>query len=120
MASKRTRTRNRRSVHDKPNWLNKPFQLLQNPISPTEWCSADQLDQIHDATMRILENVGLDFMEEEALDLWEKAGAKVDRQAQHVWIDRGSDRTWTAGRSRATLVGMQVGGYSIERVVSEA
>ncbi len=39
--------------------------------------------------MRILEEVGLDFMDEEALDIWERAGARVDRKAQHVWLDRG-------------------------------
>ena len=62
---------------------------MQNPIEPTAWCSAEQLDKIHDASMRILENVGIDFMDEEALDAWEKAGAKVDRSSQHVWLDRG-------------------------------
>ncbi len=39
--------------------------------------------------MHILENVGLDFLDDEALDIWQKAGAKVDRQARHVWIDGG-------------------------------
>ncbi len=39
--------------------------------------------------MHILENVGLDFLDDEALDLWGKAGAKVDRTSQHVWIERG-------------------------------
>jgi trimethylamine--corrinoid protein Co-methyltransferase len=28
-------------------------------------------------------------MDDEALDIWEKAGAKVDRARQHVWMDRG-------------------------------
>jgi trimethylamine--corrinoid protein Co-methyltransferase len=28
-------------------------------------------------------------MDAEALDLWEKAGAKVDHKRQHVWFDRG-------------------------------
>ncbi|MFT5197230.1 MAG: trimethylamine--corrinoid protein Co-methyltransferase, partial [Candidatus Promineifilaceae bacterium] len=37
-----------------------------------------------------LENIGIDFMDDEALDIWEAAGAKVDRANQHVWIDRGS------------------------------
>ncbi len=110
MTTKRNRSRKRRSTSDKPKWLQKPFQILQNPIEPTAWCSAEQLDKIHDASMRILENVGIDFMDEEALDAWEKAGAKVDRSSQHVWIDRGllmelveqapSQFTWHA-RNRA-------------------
>jgi trimethylamine--corrinoid protein Co-methyltransferase len=39
--------------------------------------------------MRILEDIGLDFMDDEALELWAAAGAKVDLAAQHVWLDRG-------------------------------
>lgn len=39
--------------------------------------------------MHILENVGLDFLEGEALALWEEAGARVDYKNQHVWFDRG-------------------------------
>ncbi len=120
MTSKRTRNRVRRSKQDKPKWLQKPFQLLQNPIAPTEWCTPAQLDQIHDATMRILENVGIDFMDDEALDAWEKAGAKVDRATQHVWIDRGllmelvekapSQFTWHARNEANNL---QIGGNYI-------
>jgi trimethylamine--corrinoid protein Co-methyltransferase len=89
MTQKRTRSRGRRSTTDKPQWLQKPFQLLQNPIEPTAWCNPDQLEKIHDASMRILENIGIDFMDDEALSAWEKAGAKVDHKSQHVWIDRG-------------------------------
>src|SRR5262245_37876559 len=39
--------------------------------------------------MRILEEIGIDFLDAEALDIWQAAGAKVDHSAQHVWIDRG-------------------------------
>ena len=39
--------------------------------------------------MTILEDIGIDFLDDETLDLWAKASAKVDRAAQHVWLDRG-------------------------------
>ena len=45
-------------------------------------------EKIHDASMRILEEVGLAFMDDEALNLWQQAGARVDRGRQHVWLDR--------------------------------
>jgi len=38
--------------------------------------------------MRILEAVGIDFFDPEALGIWEKAGARVDHSARHVWLDR--------------------------------
>jgi trimethylamine--corrinoid protein Co-methyltransferase len=45
--------------------------------------------EIHEASMQILENTGLRFLDERAMDLWQRAGAKVDRAGQHVWPDRG-------------------------------
>jgi trimethylamine--corrinoid protein Co-methyltransferase len=39
--------------------------------------------------MHILEEVGLDFLDDEALNLWQQAGVRVDRASRHVWPDRG-------------------------------
>jgi trimethylamine--corrinoid protein Co-methyltransferase len=50
--------------------------------------SPAHLAQIHQASMHILEEMGIDFLEDEALDLWQAAGARVDKAARHVWIDR--------------------------------
>ena len=66
-----------------------PFRPIKHWMPPAEMLSAEQLEQIHDTSMRILEEIGMDFLDDEALDIWEKAGAKVDRAGQHVWIDRG-------------------------------
>jgi trimethylamine---corrinoid protein Co-methyltransferase len=65
-----------------------PFRVLENPHPPMELLSAEQIERIHEASMRIVEEIGLDFLDAEALDIWEAAGAKVDRSTQHVWIDR--------------------------------
>lgn len=66
-----------------------PFRELHNPLPPVEMLGPAQLEKIHDASMRIVEEIGLDFLDEEALSLWEAAGARVDHASQHVWIDRG-------------------------------
>lgn len=81
----------RRSRKTSPDSLlaDKPFRRLQNPWPPLAVLDREQLAQIDDASMTILESVGLDFLEPEALDYWITAGAKVDRKAQHVWLDRG-------------------------------
>ncbi len=65
-----------------------PFRPIKNWMPPVEMLSAEQIEQIHEVSMRILEEIGLDFLDDEALDIWEQAGAKVDRASQHVWIDR--------------------------------
>ncbi len=69
--------------------LQLPFHPLNNPFPPLEILSPEQLEQIHRASMRILEEIGLEFWDDETLDLWQKAGAKVDHAARRVWLDRG-------------------------------
>ena len=84
----RTRTRKARR---KPSlsWAKMPFQQLTNPVAPYAWASEEKLDKLHNASMQILENVGMAFMDPQALDIWEKAGAKVNHKEERVWIDRG-------------------------------
>ncbi len=69
--------------------LRLPFRQPRNPLPPFDYIAPDQVEEIHEASLNILENIGLDFMDTEALELWAKAGAKVDHAAQHVWLDRG-------------------------------
>ncbi|MDX1612823.1 MAG: trimethylamine methyltransferase family protein [Candidatus Promineifilaceae bacterium] len=67
----------------------KPFRQLRNPLAPVEALAPEQLERIHQASMHILEEIGLDFLDKETLTIWEQAGARVDRAQQHVWLDRG-------------------------------
>lgn len=69
--------------------LDIPFGNIRNPRPPYDWLDPQALERIHDASLDILENIGIDFHDEEALDIWQRAGAKVDRAARHVWPDRG-------------------------------
>jgi trimethylamine--corrinoid protein Co-methyltransferase len=57
-------------------------------MAPVEMLSSEQVDQIDRASMRILEEIGIDFLESEAIGIWAAAGARVDYQSQHVWLDR--------------------------------
>jgi len=65
-----------------------PWRLIQNKMPPLERLDAEAVERLHEASMRILEEIGLAFMDDEALDLWAQAGARVDRASQHVWLDR--------------------------------
>ncbi|WP_119462192.1 trimethylamine methyltransferase family protein [Rhodospirillaceae bacterium SYSU D60014] len=66
-----------------------PWRNLVNPYKPIEVLTPEQLDRIHDASMRILETYGLEFLNDEALGILEKAGATVDRSNNRVRFDRG-------------------------------
>ena len=67
----------------------KPFQHTRNPFTALEPLTAEQVAAIHDASMTILEEIGVDFLDGEAIDLWAAAGARVERSSSHVTIDRG-------------------------------
>jgi len=69
--------------------LQLPFRPPTNPLPPLEIVPPEQLERLYLASLDILENIGLDFLDEEALDIWQRAGAKVDRAARRVWPDRG-------------------------------
>ena len=84
-----TRRKKRKRVKHQNGILAQPFKQPQNNWNPYEILSADQIHELHEASMHILENIGLKFLDDEALDIWSAAGAKVDRPNQHVYIDRG-------------------------------
>ena len=66
-----------------------PFGRIVNRFPPLEVITPEQIEQLHEASMTIVEEIGIAFLDAEALDIWEKAGARVDHKRQHVWIDRG-------------------------------
>ena len=53
-------------------------------IRPTEIVSADELESIHLASLRVLEEIGMDFLDAGARDLLKAAGASVDADSQRV------------------------------------
>ncbi len=64
-----------------------PRQQLQNPYPPIEPLSADQVEVIHQASLRLLRDTGVDFLLPEALDHLKKAGAMVESGSQRVRFD---------------------------------
>jgi len=66
-----------------------PLRRVRNPYPPMALLSADQIEAIHEASLHILENFGIEVMSARALALFEKAGASVDRATQTVRLDRG-------------------------------
>lgn len=65
------------------------FRQPRNPYPPLEVLTPEQIEHIERASFDILENIGIEFLLGEVLDIWEGAGAQVDRAAQRVRIDRG-------------------------------
>jgi trimethylamine--corrinoid protein Co-methyltransferase len=54
-----------------------PKHISRRPFAPVNLVSADELESIHRASLRVLSEIGMDFMLPEARDLLKKAGAKI-------------------------------------------
>ena len=62
---------------------------MRNPYAPMEVLSADQIEAIHQTSLRILENLGIEVMSPRAIAVLAGAGAEVDSAAHTVRLDRG-------------------------------
>ncbi|MEH6405351.1 MAG: trimethylamine methyltransferase family protein [Sneathiella sp.] len=63
-----------------------PWSHVKNPYKPFEILHEGQIDAICDAAYRILEEIGMDFLHEEAREIFRKAGASV--KGDRVRLDR--------------------------------
>ena len=66
-----------------------PWQCVANPYAPMEVLSTDQLEAIHQTSMRILEEVGIELMSARARETLRSIGAEVDDATGTVRMDRG-------------------------------
>ena len=64
-----------------------PWRRLVNPFRPVEILSADHVEAIHRASLRILAEIGMEVMGDRALDAFAAAGAHVDRLTRNVRLD---------------------------------
>jgi len=60
-----------------------------NPYRPVEILSADQVEAVHVASLRILDEIGMEVLGERALDALAGAGARVDRATRMVRMEPG-------------------------------
>ena len=58
----------------------KPFKQPRMRYEPTKVLSDDELESIHLASLRILSDYGMDFLDPDARELMKKAGAKVENE----------------------------------------
>ena len=55
-----------------------PWRLHRRPFEPTRLVSDDELESIHQASLTVLRDVGMDFLHPIACEMWTEAGADVD------------------------------------------
>ena len=77
-----------------------PYHQPRLPFAPVELLSADELEQIHETSLKVLEEIGMEFMLPEARDLLRQAGA--DRILTRRWV-RESTRPFATGDGEGVI-----------------
>jgi trimethylamine--corrinoid protein Co-methyltransferase len=64
----------------------KNIKTISNPKLKLEILTKEDVQKIHDATLNIIENIGVRFPSKRALEIWEANGAKVDHEKKIVRV----------------------------------
>jgi len=95
-----------------------PTRKLRRPFPPTNIVSADELESIHIASLKVLAEIGMDFMHPDARAILKKAGAQID--GERVRFDPAMiEEAMSHAPSRFTLHcrnpahNMQIGGDAL-------
>lgn len=85
---RRERRRSGRATGASDDVRNPDYRTLRNPFTPHRVFTDDQVAQIHDAALRVLEELGIKVLLPEARTILSEAGALVDEESQLVRIGR--------------------------------
>jgi trimethylamine---corrinoid protein Co-methyltransferase len=64
--------------------MTKQIKSISNPKLKLEILNPTEVRKIHEATLWVIEKVGVKFPSDRALDIWEASGAQVDRDCKIV------------------------------------
>ena len=65
-----------------------PWEIPVNTDAPTEPLTEEQVHAVHDGAMRVLEEIGIEFLNEEARDVLAAAGCETSPDGTNVRMDR--------------------------------
>ena len=64
------------------------WSLPENPDRPTEPLTPERVEAIHNGAMRVLEEIGIDFLHPEAVAILKDAGCRIGADGTRVYFDR--------------------------------
>ena len=84
---RRRRTGGREGHERSPQLPQRPWAQPRIRLAPTALLSDDELESIHLASLRVLQEIGMDFLEPESRELLRAAGADVRPDSERVRFD---------------------------------
>ena len=117
--------RRKRRTAGVPEKTSLPWKNIRNSLPPIEPLSTDEIESIHQASLRVLAELGMKVTDTEARKIYVKGGARVDRAEELVYLDpemveevmalapaeytlnaRNSDKSITIGGNHITFSGV--------------
>ena len=86
--SRRSRHGRHHGVADTSHQRTVDYSKLRNPLLRQPAFSQDRLEAIHDTALRVIEQLGIKVLNDEAREIFRAAGARVDDETMLVKIDR--------------------------------
>ncbi|MFX0093485.1 MAG: trimethylamine methyltransferase family protein [Candidatus Hodarchaeota archaeon] len=62
---------------------------VKNKLQPLDILNKEQIEEIHQSTVRVLEKTGVRVLSEQALDFLESGGCIVNKDSKRAWIPSG-------------------------------
>jgi trimethylamine:corrinoid methyltransferase-like protein len=80
------------------------IKSISNPKLKLEILTTEEVRKIPEATLWLIEHVGVRFPSKRALEVWEANGAAMDRRPYSEWEEKKDDaRDWAAAKTRKIL-----------------
>ena len=79
----------RRAPRTRGEIIQAPWAKLENALPPVEILSADEVEHIHNASLRLLSDVGMEMHDAWAREVMKKAGCDVDHGTNRVRMEAG-------------------------------
>ena len=117
--------RRKRRTAGVPGKTSLPWKNIRNSLPPIEPLSADEIESIHQASLRVLAELGMKVTDVEARKIYTEGGARVDQAEEMVYLDpemveevmalapaeytlnaRNSDKSITIGGNHITFSGV--------------
>ena len=87
--ARRSGGRSRKSARQSKKSIDQlEWGIPYNTDNFVEPLSEEGVNKVHNATMQVLEEIGIEFLNEEAKKVLSEAGCKVDRNSDNVKMDR--------------------------------
>ena len=71
------------------NFTQAPYRQKKNPFQPLNIFSEDEIESIHEASLKVLRDTGMDIQSPRAVEVLRKAGASIDSDGKRVRFESG-------------------------------